>query len=387
MNIQKKKYTTIKGLVKFIRKSIESIYPFTDKNEKINFVKQFDILEKSIIQYSKVTIISELKRVIGTLNNSHTVFEEQKNNKYYLKNKIRLVGNKLAVEKDSHWYEIVKINNQLPSDFLKPYINQVFGGTKQLKIVRALDGINYSEKSGYLEFVLKDKNNIRYKQKYSHLVRKSIKPSSYVSSFIKNGIGVLAINSWSDRIKVGNKSILELANDQLDKLSECKNIIIDVRNNGGGNSRIATSIAGRFANRKLKYLTIYKRVGDKIIVSNMFIKPVKPYLNRNLLVLTGPKCFSSNEIFISSLKDTGLAKTVGNITGGGSGNPQFFDIEFNNKKYWFQVSTWKLYRNNDLPIEGKGIVPDVEINQSINDLNKNKDTILEKSLEILRPLS
>ncbi len=100
--------------------------------------------------------------------------------------------------------------------------------------------------------------------------------------------------------------------------------------------------------------------------------------------LTDSKCLSSNEMFILMLKDTGKAITIGQTTGGGSGNPKTFNLHLANKDFTLRVSTWRMYRNNGQPLEGVGIEPDIPIPVATNDKNEKRDAVLEKALEYLK---
>jgi C-terminal processing protease CtpA/Prc len=205
------------------------------------------------------------------------------------------------------------------------------------------------------------------------------------SMMLSNNIGYLKILSWSNHVKVDDKNVAELVEEELNKLTESESIIIDVRENGGGNSNLAESLARHFIDKKIQFCTVLRKKSDSTeLVEEAFnIEPGETYLDKKVVILTDAKCLSSNEMFILMLKDTGKAITIGQTTGGGSGNPKDFNLHLANKDFTLRVSTWRMYRNNGQPLEGVGIEPDISI-AVIPDNNGNRDVVLEKAQEYLK---
>ncbi|KAI8612251.1 ClpP/crotonase-like domain-containing protein [Chytriomyces sp. MP71] len=117
-------------------------------------------------------------------------------------------------------------------------------------------------------------------------------------------------------------------------LQHTRGLIIDVRNNTGGDD--SGELISYFLTDRVHYKTIYWRVQD--INQKWFTNPNVPGpryntnkpedepTRRPVYVLTGPETFSSAEAFTFFMKDLQLAQTVGGTTAGG-GNPcGFFRI-------------------------------------------------------------
>jgi C-terminal processing protease CtpA/Prc len=81
------------------------------------------------------------------------------------------------------------------------------------------------------------------------------------------------------------------------------------------------------------------------------------------------------------LKDTGKAVTLGETTGGGSGNPKSLDLNFSGQEYKLSVSTWKLIRNSGKKLENIGIEPDIPVTITPDDVFDQRDRALEAALE------
>ncbi len=77
------------------------------------------------------------------------------------------------------------------------------------------------------------------------------------------------------------------------------------------------------------------------------------------------------------MKDTGIAETIGQTTGGGSGNPKSFDISLKGKTYALSVSSWKMIRNNGNNLESVGIEPDLPVAITAEDVVSRRDVELE----------
>ena len=175
--------------------------------------------------------------------------------------------------------------------------------------------------------------------------------------------GYLKIISWSGYLKFQGRNVADLVDEELSKIKNLPILIIDVRQNQGGSSLMAEKLAGYFVKKKTAYATVLRREEskNKLVKQKLFTYPREEFLNPKIIILTSPKCLSSNEMFIMMLKDTGRAITVGHTTGGGSGSPKFFDLKLGSQSYSLGVSTWLMFRANGQELEGRGIEPDIYI--------------------------
>ncbi len=159
-----------------------------------------------------------------------------------------------------------------------------------------------------------------------------------------------------------------LYSDNFDK----EGIVIDVRFNGGGNvhDKLLNYLGGRL------HTLFYQRYGG---VGNVFRagdrKWVKP-----LVLLINNESFSDAEIFPSAFKTLKLGKVVGVPTGGqviGTGTTKLIDGST------FRIPRTGIFTIRGVNMEKRGVVPDVVVRNHPNELTRDKDSQLEKAVEVL----
>jgi len=186
-------------------------------------------------------------------------------------------------------------------------------------------------------------------------------------------IGYALIGAWKEE----GFGDLEKA---IDKLADCKALILDVRANGGGNELLARRIAGRFAAEPVAYGFAQPR--DPTLPGNGFLEPFEKRFEpkgerdtRKVVVLQGPYCVSSTEWFLLMMGALDNVTTVGLASRGATGNPKPFAL-FPGVNVW--VPTEKGLMPDGTAIEGKGIPPDEEVGPG------EGDPALARALELLR---
>lgn len=246
--------------------------------------------------------------------------------------------------------------------------------------------MNVSEVTSASIFDVRDEDNNKIKLNLNFIDReeylKSEGSKKYVSSkMLDESNGYLKINSWSNNINVA-----DLIEKELENISKCQSLVIDVRGNGGGNSLFAERLAGHFIKQPVFYGTIREKqdTSNTLLESKLSLEPQSEFLNKKVVILTDPKCLSSNELFIMMLKDTGVATTIGQTTGGGSGNPKSLNIFLGENSYSLNVSTWKIIRNNGKELENIGIEPDIQTGIKPSDVIEDHDIDLETAIKYLK---
>ncbi|WP_239416447.1 S41 family peptidase [Bacteroides sp. An322] len=149
-------------------------------------------------------------------------------------------------------------------------------------------------------------------------------------------------------------------------------LIIDVRNNGGGNS----------GNGKKLCEYLVRKPQPHCVSPNSEITPHPDAYQGKLFLLTSTYTFSAAESFTLDLKESGNAMLVGEPTGGDTGNrPQTFETSGG---IFFRLPTRKpSFSPQGFPMEGKGIPPHYEAHQTVADFMKNRDTVLETALQLI----
>lgn len=210
----------------------------------------------------------------------------------------------------------------------------------------------------------------------------SIRIKDVVSAhMLDGGIGYVRVNQWL--VNRGGENTGDEAWEAIQKLGDISSLIIDVRENRGGNSEAASNLAGHFLASNSKFARILVRHSLdtlKLDQDEAIVNAREPFRDTPLVVLTGPKCLSANEMFILMLKDTGRAITIGEKTGGGSGNPDLVPLELGGVPYELTVSTWRMQRLSGEELESKGIIPDIEVQTSGT---SGEDATLKRAVEYL----
>lgn len=203
--------------------------------------------------------------------------------------------------------------------------------------------------------------------------------SGLTYQILENNIGYIYCSSFSNGIGDGN------LDQTLNRLAICDGLIIDVRNNGGGNLTTAQKLAARFTNQKtlVGYMThkTGKGHGDFSNPYPVYIEPSNGICwQKRAVVLTNRRSFSATNDFVNSMKQFPLITIVGDKTGGGSGLPFTSEIPCG----WsirFSASPMLDPQMNQIEF---GINPDVKIDMTSEDMQKGKDTMIEYACKLLK---
>ena len=203
--------------------------------------------------------------------------------------------------------------------------------------------------------------------------------SGLTYQILENNIGYIYCSSFSNGIGDGN------LDQTLNRLAICDGLIIDVRNNGGGNLTTAQKLAARFTNQKtlVGYMT-HKTGKGHSDFSNPYPIYIEPSngirWQKRAVVLTNRRSFSATNDFVNSMKQFPLITIVGDKTGGGSGLPFTSEIPCG----WsirFSASPMLDPQMNQIEF---GINPDVKVDMTSEDMQKGKDTMIEIACKLLK---
>ena len=186
-------------------------------------------------------------------------------------------------------------------------------------------------------------------------------------------------SSFSNGIGDGN------LDQTLYELRLCDGLIVDVRNNGGGNLTTAQKLAARFTNEKTLVGYMCHKTGPG---HNDFSTPKEVYIEpsdgirwqKKVAVLTNRRSYSATNDFVNSMKQFPNVTIIGDKTGGGSGLPFSSEIP-NGWSIRFSASPMFDPQMNQLEF---GIDPDVKVDMTTEDIQRGKDTIIETACNLLK---
>ena len=165
--------------------------------------------------------------------------------------------------------------------------------------------------------------------------------------------------------------------------SPTRGLIIDVRDNTGGDLVNVEKLFSRFINtRKLvKYEVKKKGPGHSEYADKepIYISPAVSYYEHPVALLTNRKCFSACNDFVLFMSLLPQVTLIGDRTGGGGAIPADFLLL---NGWTLQYSASMTLSPDGVEIES-GIPPDYSVDINAIDDANGRDPILEKGFEIL----
>lgn len=167
----------------------------------------------------------------------------------------------------------------------------------------------------------------------------------------------------------------------LTHLGSATRLVVDVRDNPGGNYVLAARLAGRFADRSRTYGYVRVRNGpghgDFTDYSAEVVAPEGVAFRGPVFVLTNRHDFSSAEDFVLAMRVLPSVTLVGDTTAGASGGPIVRELS---NGWTYQLSEWIEYTSDHRTFEQIGLAPDVVVKASAANANLGVDGALERAL-------
>ena len=199
--------------------------------------------------------------------------------------------------------------------------------------------------------------------------------SMYYCTVDNGKVGYIYYSSFSNDISASNLAWIFSA------FKDCKGLIIDVRNNGGGDITNAYRLTAPFftSNQTIGYWRHKTGHGhndfsamepmrlDASTASSKWQKPV--------VVLCNRCSYSTTNLFVSMMRYADRSTIIGGVSGGGGGMPMSYELPCG---WMVRFSSVRMYDREKRDIE-QGIEPDILLTQQSDD----KDDIIEKAIELL----
>ncbi|GGF79053.1 hypothetical protein GCM10010912_25130 [Paenibacillus albidus] len=181
------------------------------------------------------------------------------------------------------------------------------------------------------------------------------------------------------------QQIDEALSEMVTDLADCRNFIIDMRFNGGGDDFYGLKLAGLFTDeRKLAYFKQVRTGGYREFSEPfpIYIEPGRQRLTAdNIVVLTGPLTASAAETGTMALKELDRATVIGEKTFGVFSNMLLNLLP--NK--WLVTLSNELYTSTEgINYEQLGLPPDEELLIKRADIDAHKDPVLIRAMELLK---
>ena len=196
---------------------------------------------------------------------------------------------------------------------------------------------------------------------------------------LDDNIGYIRYSSFQSGIGNGN------LDDVLFYLAPCSALIIDIRDNGGGNLQTAEKLAARFTNEEILVGYMQHKTGkghdDFSARAEQRLKPSNGVRwQKPVVVLTNRQVFSAANEFVKYMMCCPNVTVVGDKTGGGAGLP--FTSELPNG-WTVRFSACPMFDRNGNSTED-GIMPDHRVDLSDDDFLHGRDTIIEYARQLFK---
>lgn len=143
-------------------------------------------------------------------------------------------------------------------------------------------------------------------------------------------------------------------------VANTNSLIIDLRENGGGENGMLLLFCSYFFDQKTDLYTTYSRYNNKTDLNSTESKVSgEKYLRKKIYILTSKKTFSAGEALAYFLQQHKLAEVIGEKTGGAANPVEHFIIQ---NQYLLLVPAGKITSlMNGKNWEHIGVIPDQEV--------------------------
>lgn len=173
--------------------------------------------------------------------------------------------------------------------------------------------------------------------------------------------------------------------------NQAKNLVLDLRNNQGGDVENGVFLLSFLLNKAFKVVNDYKCLKENNLIpckgpSMGYHKPNKKQFTGQIYVLVNGGSFSNSVIVSSCLKENSNAIFVGTETGG---NPNVLagyakEFELPNTKIKVEVPTKRFVMTSLAKNNGKGVIPTYHIYNDIQDQISQSDKVLDDVLALIQ---
>lgn len=322
--------------------------------------------------------------------------------------------------------EIIEVNGLSTKEYLTKEVNPIIAhSTEDFRDAFAVRQMLYEPKGTIFDLKFRKPNGkIVSKQltisevteKEMHTRRK--KQEVFEFKWLENKTAYVALKSF------GEAKIDSLFKSKLPEIKKAKGLIIDLRENLGGNSGYAYSILGNLSQDDeftvarsliLDYNPLYEYFGvnyniqakdtaqgspeNRKMLSRAYLTakdsyfyeiPFNTYPNNidksdrvviPTAVLTGPFTASSSEDFLVATDNQKHIVKIGEATAGTTGMPMSFQLPGGG---WARICFKKEIYADGREFVGYGIQPDIKVSKTLKDFLNEKDPALQKAIEYLR---
>ena len=199
--------------------------------------------------------------------------------------------------------------------------------------------------------------------------------------------------AWVRLRSFGDDSAASAFEAAFEEISRADGLVLDVRENGGGNSDVGYRILSTLTDKPFlstawstrSYRPSFRAWGqpESRYRSEPDARPPSGVrLNRKpVVVLTSPRTYSAAEDFTVAFDVMDRGRIIGEPTGGSTGQPLLFPLPGGGTG---RVCTKRDVYPDGREFVGVGVQPDLRVAQTLADLGAGRDTVLETAAALLR---
>jgi carboxyl-terminal processing protease len=189
---------------------------------------------------------------------------------------------------------------------------------------------------------------------------------------LDSGAGYIRFRSWTPPVQDDFRNALAA-------LKDAPGLVIDLRGNGGGETKVWQEITGNFFARETFSGSFRTRAGA---LQKNYTRPAPGVYRGPVIIVVDEESASASETFAAFMQESGRARVVGRPTAGSTLNRGGRREFKGGSQLLFSTRTYLTPRGREL--EGVGVTPDVEVPLTLSDLRAGRDAALEAAETLLR---
>ena len=222
----------------------------------------------------------------------------------------------------------------------------------------------------------------------AELAKLSKSPPPFEFKMLPGNIAYVALNTF------GTNQAAEMFEKNFDEIAKSNALIIDVRENGGGNSPVGYSVLSYLTDKPFKTWGGYMRQLNSTVrawgqpqslsgaeIGGEISPNGKKLYTKPVVVLTSPRTASAAEDFTVAYSQMKRGSIIGEPTAGSTGQPLHFSLPGGGAA---RVTTMRLRLRDGREFIGKGVQPDKLVSPTVADFCAGFDTVLEAAIKKLK---
>lgn len=203
--------------------------------------------------------------------------------------------------------------------------------------------------------------------------------NGYYYRILKENIGYLVVESFDRATTSGRLNVM------FNNMALCNGLIIDIRNNGGGNMEATGFLASHFTEKTVTVgYSCYKTGPGHNDFSSLYsneLNPAKEDLRwiKPVVVLVNRGTFSSANDFAYTMKALENVTLLGDTTGGGGGIPMTSELPNGWVVRFSSAPSFDADKNH---VEA-GVAPDIRLDMKESDVRAGVDTYIKAACDFI----